>query len=423
MKLNPLSSIPSFSISNGTYFNFQQSLTHPQNYIFLFFFLSHGEIMKRSIFILVVFCVVALSITPEFAHALGPEQKAENTAATRGTTQVFVTIYKIDGVDPVDSLDDEDWYYHVGCWWEGESEIHWQSSQEPIQSNTDPLVVNKMHTFTVNSLEVKIFIMLCEDDSLEFGGFPDDLADISDDRDGGYDNVGSSIQPPGGLYRYWGTYVGIYDLSTGALSGNTTVIDGGYYKTSGDFDGSTGVDENDAHLWFTISDNYAPPSAYAGPDKTARRGETVSFDGSGSTASQGSSITEYLWDIDNDGTWDGSGMIFTFNIPTSFPVGSHTVKLQVRDNYGMISTDFCTLTVANTNPTAAFTFTPENPTTSDTIQFTDTSTDSDGTITSWSWDFGDGTQSTQRNPTHRYSTKGTYTVRLTVTDNDGGTAT
>jgi PGF-pre-PGF domain-containing protein len=47
------------------------------------------------------------------------------------------------------------------------------------------------------------------------------------------------------------------------------------------------------------------------------------------------------------------------------------------------------------------------------VQFTDTST---GTPTLWSWDFGDGAKSTDRNPTHSYSTAGTYTVTLTVSN-------
>jgi PKD repeat protein len=53
--------------------------------------------------------------------------------------------------------------------------------------------------------------------------------------------------------------------------------------------------------------------------------------------------------------------------------------------------------------------------------FTDTSTDSDGTIASRSWAFGDGGTSTATNPSHTYAAAGTYTVTLTVTDNDGAT--
>ena len=55
--------------------------------------------------------------------------------------------------------------------------------------------------------------------------------------------------------------------------------------------------------------------------------------------------------------------------------------------------------------------------------FTDSSTDSDGTIASRSWNFGDGTTSTATNPSKTYSAAGTYSVSLTVTDNAGATNT
>ncbi|MCW8999817.1 MAG: PKD domain-containing protein, partial [Kangiellaceae bacterium] len=51
------------------------------------------------------------------------------------------------------------------------------------------------------------------------------------------------------------------------------------------------------------------------------------------------------------------------------------------------------------------------------------SSDTDGTIDSYSWDFGDGSTSASADPTHTYSTANNYTVTLTVTDNQGATAT
>ena len=52
-------------------------------------------------------------------------------------------------------------------------------------------------------------------------------------------------------------------------------------------------------------------------------------------------------------------------------------------------------------------------------RFSDTSTDDDSDVIGWSWRFGDGSTSTEREPTHRYDEPGSYTVTLTVTD-DGG---
>ena len=56
-----------------------------------------------------------------------------------------------------------------------------------------------------------------------------------------------------------------------------------------------------------------------------------------------------------------------------------------------------------------------------TVQLTDTSTDSDGSIASRSWDVGDGRTSSKNPLTFKYASAGTYTVTLTVTDNDGAT--
>lgn len=53
------------------------------------------------------------------------------------------------------------------------------------------------------------------------------------------------------------------------------------------------------------------------------------------------------------------------------------------------------------------------------VNFTDTSTDANNDIVSWSWDFGDANSSTEQNPTHRYANAGTYTVTLTATDSEG----
>ncbi|HSQ30707.1 MAG TPA: S8 family serine peptidase [Gemmatimonadaceae bacterium] len=72
-------------------------------------------------------------------------------------------------------------------------------------------------------------------------------------------------------------------------------------------------------------------------------------------------------------------------------------------------------TTTNSPPTASFTF----GCTDLACTFTDHSTDSDGTLNSWSWSFGDGVGSTAQSPSHTYATAGTYQVSLIVTDNAG----
>lgn len=58
-----------------------------------------------------------------------------------------------------------------------------------------------------------------------------------------------------------------------------------------------------------------------------------------------------------------------------------------------------------------------------TASFLDRSSITNGTIVAYHWDFGDGSTSTQRNPVHTYTAPGSYTVRLTVTDNQSAQAT
>lgn len=67
-------------------------------------------------------------------------------------------------------------------------------------------------------------------------------------------------------------------------------------------------------------------------------------------------------------------------------------------------------------PRAAFSFSPETPDPGVTVQFTDESTDPDGQIVDWLWEFGDGETSSDPNPTHAYAEPGSYPVTLTVSD-------
>lgn len=73
----------------------------------------------------------------------------------------------------------------------------------------------------------------------------------------------------------------------------------------------------------------------------------------------------------------------------------------------------------NTPPNAAFAYTCTNL----DCDFTDQSSDPDGSVANRSWTFGDGGSSTTTNPSHSYGSGGTYNVSLTVTDNEGATDT
>jgi PKD repeat protein len=70
-------------------------------------------------------------------------------------------------------------------------------------------------------------------------------------------------------------------------------------------------------------------------------------------------------------------------------------------------------------PIATFTYEPINPYTYSTVYFNSTSYDQDGYIASWTWNMDDGTILYGENVTHQFTSAGSYTVMLTVTDNDG----
>jgi PKD repeat protein len=76
--------------------------------------------------------------------------------------------------------------------------------------------------------------------------------------------------------------------------------------------------------------------------------------------------------------------------------------------------------VTNEAPTASFTIANSGMTLSVDGS---ASTDADGSVASYAWDFGDGTTGTGATASHTYAAAGTYTVTLTVTDDDGATGT
>ena len=128
------------------------------------------------------------------------------------------------------------------------------------------------------------------------------------------------------------------------------------------------------------------------------------------------SIASYSWTFGDGGT-------STLQNPShSYAAGgTYTVTLTVTDNQGASNAVSHTVTVnaANQPPTANFTSSCSGL----TCSFTSASTDPDGSISAYSWTFGDGATSTVQNPSHTYAAGGTYTVTLRVTDNQGAQST
>ena len=124
---------------------------------------------------------------------------------------------------------------------------------------------------------------------------------------------------------------------------------------------------------------------------------------------------EYLWFFDDEGNSTERNPLHVFSSS-----GTKTVRLTVTDDEGESNTITREIMVfPRSRPVADFYFTPDGGTIEDVVQFEDKSVDDDGYIASWSWDFGDGRDSSRSEPDHQFSDHGVHYVTLAVEDNDG----
>jgi len=102
--------------------------------------------------------------------------------------------------------------------------------------------------------------------------------------------------------------------------------------------------------------------------------------------------------------------------------GTYTVTCTVTDVDGDSASGTATVTIADTLPTADFTWTPTVPLKTDNVDFDATAAGYDQPL-SYSWDFGDQGTSNVEDPVHAYANGGDYNITLIVTDSDGSTVT
>jgi len=167
----------------------------------------------------------------------------------------------------------------------------------------------------------------------------------------------------------------------------------------------------------TVTEGEAPTASFVISPTNPAVNEVVYFNASESSDKDGT-IVGYNWDLG-----DGSGASGKTITHTYTSAGTYTVLLVVIDDSGNTGSASKTVSVGeNENPTASFNYSPSNPRVDEDIYFNASdSSDPDGTIESYEWDFGDNTTDTGETVTHRYSSSGTYTVQLTVTDDSGNT--
>jgi PKD repeat protein len=152
-----------------------------------------------------------------------------------------------------------------------------------------------------------------------------------------------------------------------------------------------------------------PVAAFTATPTTISTGQSVQF-----TDQSANTPTSWSWTFGDGGTSTSQNPSHTYST-----AGTYTVTLTATNSYGSdleTKSDYIIVNAAGNKPMAAFTATPTTITAGQSVQFTDQSSNAP---TSWSWTFGDGGTSTSQNPSHMYSTAGTYTVTLTATNSFG----
>ena len=234
------------------------------------------------------------------------------------------------------------------------------------------------------------------------------------------DGTGST-DSDGTIVSYQWTYTG------GEASGETATIEltaAGTYAivlTVTDDDGATATDTVTVTVTEPEPDNLAPTAVATASPLTGDAPLTVSLDGTGSTDADGT-IVSYQWTYTGG---EASGETATIELTEA---GTYAIVLTVTDNDGATATDTVTVTVTesepdNVAPTAVAVVTPTSGQAPLLVQLDGTqSTDPDGTIESYAWTTKD---LSTRGETSAFNLTevGTYPIVLTVTDDDGATAT
>ena len=209
------------------------------------------------------------------------------------------------------------------------------------------------------------------------------------------------------------------------VDGTNYVISGSYGSYAVSSEGSHTVEYyavdnagnacSTATISFTIQKNKPPVANFTYSPLQPYDTDTITF--ADRSTDEDGSIVNRTWDF-------GDGSVAYTQNPTHKYAdnGTYVVKLTVKDDKGANASTSQIIEVRNKPPTALITYSPDKPKPKEDINFTSLSTDEDGSIVNYTWQFGDGNISYEQNPRHAYEKEGTYNVTLIVKDNDGATA-
>lgn len=176
----------------------------------------------------------------------------------------------------------------------------------------------------------------------------------------------------------------------------------------------------------TASDNTlqvavnAPPTASASANPNpVDEGSSITFDGSGSSDPGGGPLT-YTWDFGDGNSASG---VTVSHVYADGPA-NYNVILTVTDSDGATGSVTIPVTVNNVAPTAAATADQTSVNVGDTVNFDGSgSADPGNDSLSYTWDFGDSASDSGPTVSHAWTSSGTYTIILTLSDGEGGVGT
>jgi PKD repeat protein len=169
----------------------------------------------------------------------------------------------------------------------------------------------------------------------------------------------------------------------------------------------------------SVSGSSLPTANFTTSPAAIQVGDPVFFNGASSSAAPGRTIRNFEWDF-GDGSPHATGSTVAHAYATA---NNYTVTLTVTDDVGQQGTKSATLSVGTGAPVATFTSSVADATLHRmTFDASGSVAIGGATIASYSWAFGDGQlqgPSSSPSTTHTYPAAGTFTVRVTVTDNLG----
>jgi PKD repeat protein len=325
---------------------------------------------------------------------------------------------------------------HVAGTYDGTSvKIYINGQLEDVRSFSEPLAINsepfsiarssyganyyngkiddiRVYNRALNSTEIDDLYTLFNDDPVADAG---DAYASTEGTPITFDGSRSTDPDPYGEIVNYHWEFGDGSTGAGVRPTHTYAHDGSY---SISLEVTDNMDATDRDVVFVTVLDTPPLADFAGTPAVGSSPLVVTFT---DISNSHDGISEWYWEFGDGGNSTNAKPmhiyaqegVYTVLLRAKEADGDHDIE--TKTNYIVVTTN--ELPVADAGD--AYASTEGTPITFDGSR----STDPDGSITAWLWQFGDGETSADESPTHSYSSEGRYTVTLTVTDNTGANDT